>query len=206
MKNSITLIAFLMVLNAYSQKKYVKDLDSLFLKNGKVLVGKDDRWTKDKLKFCTGVDLKNCKKYEKKDIDRLTLGWSAAVKKRFDKHNMPIYYRKYKSIYNPKNDKYDLYNLIYTGKQYDFYSHDVTYADLKSTNFRIITKSSNDTLVHRFNIRKSDINNIKAYLEFFKSCDYLKELVNNKKKYKKFKKDKTIDTFQFYEKLNECSN
>jgi hypothetical protein len=206
MKNIIILITVLLSINAYSQKKYVKDLDSLFLKNGKVLVGKDGNMTKDKLKFCTGADFKNCEKYEKKDIDRITLGWSAAVKKRFAKHNMVIYHRQYKSIYNPKNDKYNLYNLVNKGEKYNIYSHTRVSANHNSTDFRIITKSTSDTMAYSFNVRKSDMNNIKSYLEYFKSCNYLKELVNDKKKYKKFKKDKILNTSEFFKKLNECAN
>jgi hypothetical protein len=216
MKNYITIISFLFFTAGFSQTpKFVDELDSLYLKNGSVKLGRVNP-KKKYIEICK--DKKNCLQFNFSEVDKITYGFYAKTLKENYKENQRRKKRK-KEIIKLKHDP--LYvltvnnTIIYgkkrhSGNKYDFYVDTKTY--FAGVNFDILKVKSIMRVTKKgernvFLWMQLDFSNKKEFKRARKlirkytasdKCEAIENILNN---YKAYERNPQMN---LYEALDTC--
>ncbi|MBC2843653.1 hypothetical protein [Winogradskyella flava] len=199
MKDFITVLVLIISISTYSQKRDFKDdIDTLVLKNGKVLTGVVTKLKGGRVGIKEGKTRKDTKKsveYTNDEIERFVIGHTVSFKKRF--------YLQFKEEIKPYNyyilgfndpDKYRLVSayIIHKGENYDFYAYNVNFQST-TWHFYVITKKNSKEALYRYR-DKGKKKNLKAIIEKFTDCEQMKKILEDKSyKKKDFNLYKEID-------------
>ncbi|MEZ4801784.1 MAG: hypothetical protein R2797_03355 [Gelidibacter sp.] len=207
MKYLIVLLLFTITSMSVAQKeKFETDLDTLFLKNGDVHIGRVSLKGEEVTYYPDYDSNKGGKEIKMGDIERITTGYTAHYKKsiqRWIKKGAP------ESIAEPKiwkiltSKEGDLFYVqeIFKGKNYNFYKKTERILDgngeVRYVNFMWITKADSTQAIgwYKWRDKKETLERI---LVLFPNCEGIKDILE-KKIYKK-------DDFKYKQVYNLMDN